>query len=111
MKNKTILLLLLTLSVVVFANTGAVRFRQFSTTEGLPNSMVHQVAQDEEGFIWIATYFGLYRYDGYELRPFKSDAENPTLLPSNNVICIAPGAQQDLWIGTHEGLARLYLKT
>ncbi len=110
-KQKVIMWLLLTLSVGAFADTGVVRFRQFSTTEGLPNSMVHQVAQDEDGFIWIATYFGLYRYDGYELRPFKSDAENPTLLPSNNVVCIALGSRQDLWIGTHEGLARLHLKT
>ncbi len=98
-------------SLGVFADTGTVQFRQFSTTDGLPNGMVHQVAQDEDGFIWIATYFGLYRYDGYELKAFKSDAENPALLPSNNVVCIAPGARQDLWIGTHEGLARLHLKT
>ena len=30
-------------------------FKQFSTPEGLPNSMVHQVYQDRDGYIWIPT--------------------------------------------------------
>ena len=28
-------------------------FKQFSTPDGLPNSMVHQVYQDRDGYIWI----------------------------------------------------------
>ena len=34
-------------------------FKQFSTPEGLPNSMVHQVYQDRDGYIWISTFYGL----------------------------------------------------
>lgn len=46
-------------------------FKQFSTPEGLPNSMVHQVYQDRDGYIWIRTFYGLFRYDGYEIRTYK----------------------------------------
>lgn len=104
-------LLLYSFFTASIASVNQIQFQQFSTAEGLPNSMVHQVVQDNDGFIWIATYYGLYRYDGYELRPYKSNMENPSLLPSNNVICIATDNNQGLWIGTHEGLARLNLHT
>jgi len=73
--------------------------------------MVHQVAQDETGFVWLATDFGLYRYDGYEVRAYKSDVRNPALLPSNMVISVAADLQGRLWIGTQEGLCRMHLST
>lgn len=87
-----------------------VNFRQFSTAEGLPNSMVRQVIQDAQGYIWMATFYGLYRYDGYEIRPYKSDMQHPDLLPSNNVVCLAnDSVHMKLWIGTHEGICSLNL--
>lgn len=87
-----------------------VHFRQFSTAEGLPNSMVRQVTQDAQGYIWMATFYGLYRYDGYEIRPYKSDMQHPNLLPSNNVVCLASDSvHMKLWIGTHEGICCLNL--
>ena len=86
-------------------------FRQLSTHNGLPNSMVHQVAQDETGFVWLATDYGLYRYDGYEVRAYKSDSKNPLLLPSNMVISLAADLQDRLWIGTQEGLCCMRLST
>lgn len=86
-------------------------FRQFSTPEGLPNSMVHQVYQDRDGFIWISTFYGLFRYDGYEVRTYKSNLYSPNLLPSNNVLCTAEDGSHRLWIGTSEGLCMLHKPT
>lgn len=93
------------------AVAGGLRFRQFSTLQGLPCAVVHHVAQDELGFIWLATTNGLYRYDGYEVVPYKSDAANPRLLPSNRIICLAASQHGHLWIGTQEGLCRMDLRT
>lgn len=83
------------------------QFEQISTIEGLPNSMIHCVVQDNKGFMWVGTFHGLYRYDGFEFMPYKSDMNNPALLPSNNVICLAPTKDNQLWIGTHEGICCL----
>ena len=79
-------------------------FKQFSTFNGLPNNMVHQVYQDRDGYIWIATFYGLFRYDGYEVRTIKSNLYSPGLLNNNNVICVKEDYSHQLWIGTHEGL-------
>ena len=36
----------------------------YDHTNGLPTSEANDVAETSEGFIWIACYSGLYRYDG-----------------------------------------------
>lgn len=80
--------------------------RQISTQDGLPNSMIHQVLQDEKGFMWMATFYGLYRYDGYGFRAFKAGVSSPSFLPDNNVICMQ-NVGRKLWLGTHGGLCVL----
>lgn len=47
--------------------------RQFTVEDGLPSSFVYDLAQDEEGFIWISTEGGLCRFDGssFEREPIK----------------------------------------
>lgn len=86
-------------------------FRRLSTTEGLPNNMIYQVTQDQTGFIWIASDYGLYRYDGYEFKPFKSDIDNPCLLSSNIITAVTADEKGRLWIGTQEGLSCMQLQT
>lgn len=86
-------------------------FKQFSTLNGLPNNMVHQVYQDRDGYIWTATFYGLFRYDGYEVITIKSNLYTPGLLNNNNVVCIKEDYSHRLWIGTHEGLSILDKRT
>lgn len=73
--------------------------------------MAHQVVKDNMGFIWIATFHGLYRYDGFQFKPYKSDMLKPAFLPNNNVISLAVDAKDQLWIGTNAGVGRLNLRT
>ena len=46
-------------------------FSNVSTEAGLSNKMVLSVAQDAEGFIWMATAEGLDRYDGSEFKVYR----------------------------------------
>ena len=73
--------------------------------------MVHHIYQDRDGFIWISTFYGLFRYDGYEVRTYKSNLYTPGLLANNNVLCVAEDRSHHLWIGTHEGLCMLDKRT
>lgn len=73
--------------------------------------MVHQVYQDRDGYIWIPTFYGLFRYDGYEVRTYKSNLYTPGLLVNNNVLCVEEDYSHRLWIGTHEGLCMLDKRT
>lgn len=42
----------------------------YSVTDGLPSSEVHDVEQDDNGLIWIATDRGLCSFDGYDFRVY-----------------------------------------
>lgn len=116
MKTFKILFLFLSVTFAVLSghaqsSFGDMQFKQFSTSNGLPNNMVHQVYQDLDGYIWIATFYGLYKYDGYEVRTIKSNLYTPGLLVNNNIICVKEDYSHRLWIGTHEGLCVLNKKT
>ena len=82
----------------------SLRFKQISTFDGLPTDEVQKVYQDREGFIWLATRYGLCKYDGYQVTVYKSNLYAPGLLTNNNVYCLVDDTEGYLWIGTQEGL-------
>jgi ligand-binding sensor domain-containing protein len=45
-------------------------FIQYSTPEGLPQSQVNAIAQDEHGYLWIGTLGGLSRFNGRTFENF-----------------------------------------
>ena len=57
-----------------------IRFTHLSTEQGLSQSRVDHMLQDRRGFIWIGTYNGLNRYDGYRFKTYKPDPNNPNSL-------------------------------
>lgn len=72
--------------------------------EQLSAEQISQVIQDSEGFLWYATEGGgVCRDDGRQVLVFRSDAEHPNLLGSNEVVCLAEAAGRYIIIGTHHG--------
>ena len=57
-----------------------IRFTRLSTDEGLSQTKVTFVVQDDQGFMWFATQYGLNRYDGYNFKLFVHDPRNPNSL-------------------------------
>jgi ligand-binding sensor domain-containing protein len=57
-----------------------IRFTYLSTEQGLSQSRVDHMLQDRRGFMWIGTYNGLNRYDGYRFKTYKPDLNNPNSL-------------------------------
>ena len=68
----------------------------YDNTNGLPTSEANAIAETEEGFIWIAGYSGLIRYDGSEFVRFDST----TGIAS--VISLFVDSKDRLWIGTND---------
>jgi two-component system sensor histidine kinase ChiS len=80
-----------------------IRFDHISIEEGLSQSVVTAIYQDSQGFMWFGTQDGLNRYDGYEFKIFKQDAENPNGLSSDYILSIFEDSAGALWIGTNGG--------
>lgn len=80
------------------------QFRPFELNEKLPSNSVVRMYNDAEGYMWFGTKDGLCRFDGYEIKTFRSSALTPGKLPNNEIQCIAGDGRHQLWVGTLEGI-------
>ncbi len=76
-------------------------FTVYSAEEGLAASQVWHVLQDRRGYLWVATTWGLCRYDGISF----STISVPDGLPSPNVRLTLEDEAGTLWVGTNAGVA------
>ena len=79
------------------------QFEQITTEDGLSQSAVMVIAQDDRGYIWIGTQEGLNRYDGYEFKVFEHDASDKNSLPDDWVLSLLVDHKGRLWVGTNDG--------
>lgn len=75
-------------------------FKVMTMKQGLPHDSVYWVTQGNPGYIWIATFGGISRFDAYGFRSYLHDPDDPTSLPDNNVRVILPCRNGDLYAGT-----------
>ena len=61
------------------------------------------ILQDRDGYLWFGGQEGLYRYDGYRLKAYRYNAEDPTSLSNNWVISLCEDEAGRLWVGTFNG--------
>ena len=94
-----ILLFLLTIQWVT-AQSG---IQHWDTEDGLSNNWVSQIIQDDEGYIWIATQYGLNRFDGYSFRSFIYRPNEPNSLKANWVRTVSKDSTGQLWLGSFYG--------
>ena len=68
----------------------------YDNSNGLPTSEANAIVQTPEGFIWIGSYSGLIRYDGYSFERF--DSTNGIA----SVTSLFVDSKDRLWIGTND---------
>ncbi len=69
------------------------------------NSHINKICQDHLGYIWLATDYGLARFDGSETIVFTRTAEAGSLL-SNTVLSVMEDSESNLWVGSTDGIQR-----
>ena len=77
-------------------------FQMYGTDQGLTNPTILALHQDRQGFLWVSTEGGLFRYDGDRFRPFA--ANSATKKGSNNSMYTSGDGQ--LWTSSYAGLFR-----
>ena len=82
-------------------------FKTITTTTHLPTNEIRNLYQDSEGYIWISTYNGLLRFDGYSTVIYRSDSQNKDRNIDGFVNIVAEDQDHCLWIGTYSGLYML----
>ena len=76
-------------------------FKQYlPEINGLVQSQVKDIIQDESGYLWIATFGGVCRFDGDKFISFKTKDG----LLSNEVTCISDRRNGEIWVGSRAGI-------
>jgi len=72
-------------------------FDHLTIKEGLPDNNINDIAQDNRGYIWISTYNGIVRYDGYQVKVYKPGMEDKSNVPTYAFSLILQDKNHDLW--------------
>jgi ligand-binding sensor domain-containing protein/signal transduction histidine kinase len=75
-----------------------IQFRHITANDGLSRSWVTTMCQDYLGFMWIGTFSGLNKYDGYEIIQYYHDPQDSTSVGSNYVERIFEDSRRNLWV-------------
>ena len=80
-------------------------FEHLTVRAGLPHATTTAFAQDRDGLMWIGTFGGLVRYDGYRVQVFRQSGGGG--LPDNYIRALQAAPDGSLIVGTSAGgLAR-----
>ncbi len=81
-----------------------IKFKQYSTSDGLSQSSVISILQDDDGFLWFGTRYGLNKYDGSTFKSYTYNSSNSNSLSHNRVVVLAKDYFGNVWVGTGSGL-------
>jgi ligand-binding sensor domain-containing protein len=71
--------------------------------DGFVKGSIHAIAQTPDGYLWLATELGLFRFDG--IRTVAWEPQAGESLPRGVARSLFAARDGRLWIGTDEGLA------
>jgi len=100
--------ILLSFSSSAFALNPALDVNQHAHTawrirDGFSTGNISSIAQTPDGYLWLATEFGLLRFDGIRAVPWQPSAAEQ--LPSDHIRSLLAARDGTLWVGTLKGLA------
>lgn len=70
----------------------------FSTQNGVEDGLVNDIIQDHKGLLWFATWNGLYRFDGYNFKNYKSNMEDESGLTNDRLLSITEDKFGCIWV-------------
>ncbi|MCG6118792.1 MAG: diguanylate cyclase [Aquimonas sp.] len=79
------------------------RFERLGIDDGLSQAGARVVLTDRRGLVWIGTQEGLNRFDGYSIKAFQQEPDNPNSLSDSNIQALHEDAAGILWVGTYTG--------
>ncbi|MDR1602320.1 MAG: response regulator [Tannerella sp.] len=93
-------------AVTVWQSLPAQTRKILSTDNGLSSSLINQVYQDRQGFIWVATEYGLNRFDGKRFFSYKHVPGDSASLTDNYVQVVFEDRTGNFYVGTIAGLMK-----
>ncbi len=82
------------------------------TISGQSLGVTRGLIAGQSGFIWVATDQGLVRYDGYNIKRYTHDDNDPHSIPGNHIRAMVQDPDGYIWLATNKrGLSRFSIAT
>ncbi|MCL2097384.1 MAG: response regulator [Bacteroidales bacterium] len=91
-------------SMLLSSSLSAQTSQYYATENDLSSNLINCIYQDKKGFVWIATEYGLNRFDGMKFKLYKHINNDSTSLKDNYVRTIFETSDGRLLVGTIKGL-------
>lgn len=88
----------------IFSQSYSYKFNYLTVDEGLSHTDANDLAQDKHGYIWVATYFGLDRFDGYAVKKYYNNNNPLKNAYKNRIRKIYPDEDGNIWLSTEGGI-------
>ncbi|MBE6050929.1 MAG: hypothetical protein E7214_09850 [Clostridium sp.] len=81
-------------------------FSNITINEGLQQSSISSIFQDDKGYIWFAAFGAVSRYDGSKFRHFETTGKDDGIANSY-VTDIGQDVEGNIWIATVDGISKI----
>jgi streptogramin lyase len=72
----------------------------YTTNEGLPHNNVRAITRDSVGYLWLATWDGLSRFDGHDFKNYYHSSSDTSSIPFFSVYDLYTDRNDNLWLLT-----------
>ncbi len=110
-KILSILLILTNYAIAIYSQTNNYIFKRLGIEDGLSQSTIYSIIQDNEGYMWFGTANGLNKYDGYTFKIFTNNPYDSTSISDNSITSLYEDKQNNIWIGTTKGILNKFNKS
>lgn len=81
-------------------------FDHYTVENGLSQNSVLSIIQDNKGFMWFGTRFGLNRFDGVRFKVYKQRTGDSTSLNDDYTTALLADRSGSIWVGSMTGLVK-----
>lgn len=102
---KRLLLILLLLCImprqIVTAEPPQCIFKSYSTLDGMTHDRIADIFTDSRGFVWLCTWYGVSRFDGYSFRNYSTAPADFSPLSHHRFVSVSEDSNGHLWFTTY----------
>ena len=100
--RQTLMAVLLLLPLTAGAQPLRAIHTHLSTKDGLCSNAISAIRQDSYGYLWIATWNGLSRYDGYEFYNYRMGNASGVKNLHNRLLDIGIDQHENIWMHMYD---------
>lgn len=99
---KQTLLMFLCFSASVLFGQSLIDIKYYSVEDGLSQKNIQNFIQDDNGYIWMSTWNGLERFDGYSFTNYKTYPESNVRITNHRFTNIEKSSLNNIWCQTYD---------